>query len=113
MEERVPNWQLVPEHLHYSLCLYIERGCRPGHFLEAVLSNDLIRSAQLADEKNHAKLADLADFLKAHAPSSCYGSSENVQAWLEQGGIEGRTAPTPAKEFLRNWVRELDYPPSP
>ena len=80
------NWSLIPEHLRSSVEGYIEYSEHPGDFLAAVASNDLFRAAQLADKTNRARLADIADFFRLHAPHECSGSKANFKAWIVSAG---------------------------
>ena len=79
------NWSLIPEHLRSSVEGDIEHREHPGDFLAAVASNDLLRAAQLADKTNRARLADIADFFRLHAPQ-CSGSKANFKAWIVSAG---------------------------
>jgi hypothetical protein len=46
----------------------------------------LLRAAQLADKANRARLADIADFFRLHAPHECRGSKANFKAWIVSAG---------------------------
>jgi hypothetical protein len=76
---------LVPSHMHGGLIRYLECGIEPGHFLYAVLSNDLRRAVERADLTNLHRLADYVKFLYNYAPSSSWGSPERVSDWIRQG----------------------------
>lgn len=73
----------VPEHLHDGLVLYLTHGLPPGHFLTAVLSNDLKEAFARADEQSRAGLFALVSFLYNDAPASAWGNPERVSAWME------------------------------
>ena len=85
MTNPTANWSLIPEHLRSPVEGYIEHREHPGDFLAAVASNDLLRAAQLADKTNRARLADIADFFRLHAPQ-CSGSKANFNAWIVSAG---------------------------
>lgn len=72
----------VPEHDHWGLIHYILDGIPPGHFMTAVLSNDLKEACSRADEENQSKLWNIVYFLYNNAPIACWGSSTAVNAWL-------------------------------
>ena len=76
-----------PEDYRDELRAFIEEGAMPGTFLAAVVTNNL-RAAT-----NHARWADcigdlspLVTWLYNEAPAQCYGSAENVRAWLSDAG---------------------------
>ena len=83
-------WDHVPEGLRLALKLYIEHGYPPGHFLTAVLNNDLRDSVGRADRGNLPRLGDLVIFLHNYTPSQCSGSPEKVKAWIAKGGLGGK-----------------------
>lgn len=76
------NYNRIPEHMRDGMRLYIENGIEPGSFLRAVLENDLMEACSRADDINRHRLFDFAWFLYNGAPCECYGSPENVRAWL-------------------------------
>lgn len=79
----------LPEHMQEGMRRYIEHGVRPGGFLCAVLRNDLMGAAVQGDTVNRQLLSSYADFLRIHAPFSCYGSSEALESWIAAGGPNG------------------------
>lgn len=76
----------VPEYMHDGYVLYLLHGIPPGHFLTAVLSNDLREACARADETNQRTLYRHVAFLWNHAPASCWGSEERVMDWVKQAG---------------------------
>ena len=81
----------IPVRMHNGLLLYIEHGIRPGHFLTAVLANDLRGAVERADDDNITLLPIYIRWLYNHAPGPCWGSPERVDAWIEShGGKEPR-----------------------
>jgi len=72
----------IPEHVMCSLCAYIEEHRHVGHFLTAVLQNDLKEAVGRADDHNLANLPAYVGYLYNEAPSSCWGSPEKVKEWL-------------------------------
>lgn len=83
------NWSLIPEYMHSGMRRWIERGIVPGHFLTAVLTNDLREAVARADDTNRSLLANYIIFLSSYAPIGCWGSPENVKEWNRSGGFEG------------------------
>lgn len=74
----------VPKELHDGIVRYAAfRVPRPGHFMYAVLTNDLREACARADVDCAAHLWDLVYFLGNYAPAGCWGSAEQVAEWLE------------------------------
>lgn len=72
----------IPAHMHDGLILYLVHRRRPGHFLTAILSNDLAGAANRADAENQAALFAYAYFLYNYAPRTAWGSREAVRTYL-------------------------------
>ena len=79
----------LPEHMRASMRRYMEDGRRPGDFLYAVLTNNLMEAFHRADDVNGARLEDYVRFLYWEAPTASYGSAAKVAAWEKQGGLKG------------------------
>jgi hypothetical protein len=79
----------IPEHMIGTLVRYVDHGIRPGSFLTAVLSNDLMEALGRADDENRHSLHRYGQFLYSVAPSGCFRSPEAVSAWIERGGLRG------------------------
>ncbi len=77
------DYSRLPEHMQGGMKSYIEDRFPPGGFLRAVLENKLVEAFGRADQINAERLKDYASFLYNEAPSSCWGSEENVEAWLK------------------------------
>lgn len=78
------KWDRVPQHMREHIRAYVEERRPIGHFLTALLSNDLKNAALRADNENRAALVDWVGFLYEYAPSNCWGSPEIVAAWLAE-----------------------------
>lgn len=76
----------VPESLQEGLLEYIAARRPCGHFLTAVLSNDLAEACKRADDVNRTRLYDLIFFLYNYAPGACWGSPTHVALWLADTG---------------------------
>lgn len=84
------DWAKVPvSHMIGGIKRYVERGIPPGHFLTALLSNDLQKAVARADEENAAALVAWVKFIYLELPGGCHGSPERVKDWIEQRGLEG------------------------
>ena len=83
------DYSLLLAHIRSGIQVYIERGVIPGHFLQAVICNDLSRAFGQADEINRERLHDIVRFFHNEAPGPCWGSREKMHAWAAQGGLSG------------------------
>lgn len=74
----LPNPDLIG-----GMQLYIEEGILPGHFLSAVLRNDLFEAVGRADSYNLSLIPNIVKWIWNEAPSQCWGSPEKVRAWID------------------------------
>lgn len=84
------NYEKLPEGLQSGAQLYLERGIRPGGFLQACFEDKLVGAYSRADENNALRLKDIAYWLYNYCPAQARGSEELVQAWIDKGGFEGK-----------------------
>ena len=73
------DYSKLPEHIRQGVRLYIEKGVRPGGFLSAVITNNLVESFARADRINRDKMSDIVNFLYWEAPRKCWGSEEKME----------------------------------
>lgn len=71
----------IPDRLGYAIDSYLERGEDLGHFLEAVVRNDLSEAVFRADAESLSAIHTIVVYLYNHAPDSSWGSAEKVEAW--------------------------------
>ena len=81
LHQRLADSQ-VPAHLHEGLAEFIATRRPMGHFLTAVLSNDLKEACARADQESQRGLFAIVFFLHNYAPAPCWGSPAAVEAWL-------------------------------
>ena len=75
----------VPRHCAMPLAEYLTGENRhPGHFLTAVLKNDLKDAVMRADIDNMSALGNYIEFLYSYAPTDSYGSEEKFNAWIRR-----------------------------
>jgi hypothetical protein len=60
---------------------WVSYGIPPGHFLTAVLCNDLRTAVMRADDANARALPDIVKWIFNHAPEACWGSPQAVNRW--------------------------------
>ena len=82
-------YKLIPQHMQDGLTLWVEKGVMTGHFMTAVMENDLMEAYGRADEQNQWSMRNWCVFLYSYAPRGCYGSRANVAEWRKVGGLEG------------------------
>ena len=73
----------IPAHLHGGLVRYVVHRIPPGHFLTALLSNDLLGTVNLADDPNIALIQQWLRVLYSceEIPAKCWGSRDRVDRW--------------------------------
>ena len=81
----------IPERMMGGIERYINHGITPGHFLTAVLKNDLMEAISHGDLENQKNLVAYAGYLYNEAPTACYGSPEKVKAWVKSKSQERAT----------------------
>lgn len=73
----------VPELVKHSLDLYVNNRIPAGHFLTAVLENDLAGAFAYADRVNKYFMGDIVAYIYNELPIACWGSREKVANWLK------------------------------
>lgn len=81
----------LPEWSRGAMIRYLEYGIDPGHFLRAVLANDLVGSFGQADEDNRREMFAYANFVYNYIPCAACGSRDAVDKWMATGGFNGFT----------------------
>lgn len=72
------------EHAKQDLDRYAQTGQPLGHFLTAVLENDLMGAMGHADETSRANLFEICRYVYNVLPRGCWGSAANVRAWTQR-----------------------------
>ena len=78
-KEKYPT---IPIRILEAIVDYADNHTVHGHFVTAVLENNLTEAFFLADSNSLAALADIVRFVYWEIPHSCHGSKERVSAWL-------------------------------
>lgn len=71
----------IPKYMHGGLIRWVMDGIKPGNFLCAVISNDLRRAIEKADDANIGLLANYVRWFYHYTPWDCWGSSEELKNW--------------------------------
>jgi hypothetical protein len=83
------KYPTAPIHILDAITDYANNHILHGHFVTAVLENNLSEAIFRADPNSLAGLKDIVLFIHWEIPHSSHGSVEKVNAWLE----EERTCP--------------------
>lgn len=72
----------IPQHMQDALVRYVEQGIKPGHFLSAVICNDLFEAVGHADATNLPILPVYVRWFYNIAPGSCWHSVGHMNDWM-------------------------------
>jgi len=73
----------IPDYMHDVIIRYYERGIPPGHFLTAVIDNDLRGAIERADDTNVMALKAYVMWFYNQAPSGSWGKAGSVARWVK------------------------------
>lgn len=79
------NWH-IPDSMMDGIRLYVDHGIHPGHFLCAVICNDLAEAVGRADDENIENLPAYVAYFWNEVPSTCWGSVEKMKDWIASHG---------------------------
>ena len=80
------NYNTLPTALQGGMKRYIEDGIAPGHFLTAVLKNNLFDAVMRADADNLKELPNIVKWIHCEIPSGSHGSIIKVKEWINNLG---------------------------
>ncbi|MBD3277136.1 MAG: hypothetical protein GF388_02455 [Candidatus Aegiribacteria sp.] len=80
----------IPSHMHDGIVGYLVYGQPTGSFLNHVLHNRLVDSLGKADSENLRAIYSYGDLLYNDFPMSAWRTEENVDRWIESGGLIGQ-----------------------
>lgn len=75
----------IPLYMYRALREYVNDHKAPGHFLQAVIKNDLADTVLYADEKNLFLLRAWVGIFHNYTPSNCHGSGKKYKEWIKNG----------------------------
>jgi hypothetical protein len=81
---------VIPKYMWSGIDLYLEHGIKPGHFLSAVICNDMSTAVGYADDTNIRNLPAYSNFFYNYAPSTSWGSKEKMEKWMMKKYEENR-----------------------
>ncbi len=82
------NYDILPEGLRNEARRYIEEGVRPGRFLVAVTTNDVAGAYDAAIDDDLERLGSVLCFWCTEAPTDCWGSKQEMDAWIKAKAAE-------------------------
>jgi len=74
----------VPERTKAAIDAWVKYAQPCGHFVTAVLANDLFEACARADDENLTALSATVAYIYNECPSACWGSQKHLNAWEEQ-----------------------------
>ena len=94
-----PDKRLIEERFKEAIDAWVHDGRPMGHFLTAVLSNDLREAIGRGDDAAIDNLPHIVAYLYNDCPSMCWGSTERVDKWGEWIAVpENQTAISRARK---------------
>lgn len=87
-EDMKSEYDNIPDAILLAINNHVLRGQNCGHFVTAVLSNDLIEAVNRADDECCKCLRSIIRYLYNRCPSECWGSKKKMEEWRKNGGIE-------------------------
>ena len=80
------KYPTAPIHILDAITDHVNNHIPNGHFVTAVLENNLMEAIFHADANSLAGLKDICRFIHWEIPSASHGSVEKVRAWLAKRG---------------------------
>jgi len=80
----------IPERIKQAIDAHVATGKPCGHFVTAVLENNLSQALHRADLECFENLREIVSYVHWEITSACHGSKEKVAEWREKGGENGR-----------------------
>ncbi len=78
------DYSVIPENMIESITAYVEEGQPLGHFLYALMTNDLNGAMARADTYTKLILPTYVMYVHWQIPGECHGSAEKVKAWMQE-----------------------------
>jgi len=83
-KEYVFRGQYIPPRMLYAIEYYVKEGRIPGHFLQAIIKNDLRDAVSRADDENLKNLAAYVGYFYNETPGTCWGSEKHMLDWAKK-----------------------------
>ena len=72
----------IPPRQRQAIDDYARSGLRPGHFLEAVLADELFEAMNRADDACKLALPAIVTYINCSLPAGCHGCRDLVERWI-------------------------------
>lgn len=80
----------IPENTKETIDQFVLTGRPMGHFVTAVMENNLMEAFGRADEFNLSAMRDIVSYLYNEVPSGAWGSPVKVRLWQEAIELQRR-----------------------
>lgn len=80
------DYSKIPSRTIEALDRYVHHRIKPGHFLTAVLTNNLFDAIERADRENMDALGEIVRYVWNQIPLACWGSKEKMDEWMHLDG---------------------------
>lgn len=78
------GYEHIPERMRFGMTAYVNQGLVPGHFLTAIICNDLKETVARADYENETLISLYVRWFYNVAPAPCWGSPAKMQTWINE-----------------------------
>ncbi len=94
---------LIRDNIIEGINRYVLYHCEVGHFLTAVLQNNLREALARADDENIKTILQIVSYCHNEIPGGCWGTPEKQREWVKGEPSIGnpQTAPQETKELRR------------
>ena len=80
----------IPLYMHEAIREYVNHHEQPGHFLQAVIKNNLREAVSRADDRNSYALKGWVGLMYNYCPSPCWGSEMAYKEWIKKDDNKNR-----------------------
>lgn len=77
------DYDTIPPAVREAIDRWVTHGIPAGHFVMAVLANDLHGAISRADERSLAALHSIVAYVYNEIPNNAWGSPDKLRAWTE------------------------------
>ena len=72
----------IPSRIKGAIDRYVFDGIPPGHFLSAVIQNNLFEAINRADADSAKALRNIILYFYNETPGTCWGNPDRMLSWL-------------------------------
>jgi len=83
IEEGLTHYPEIPSYMHSDIIRYVVDRRLSGHFLTAIVENNLQKAFAHGDSANIKALHSWVRLMYNWAPAQCWGREEVVAEWIE------------------------------